>query len=106
MVLMGKRKRKKERERDKERVGWTFSEFSSAEFCAEFSAKFRRTQAAVPKEELEMSMIEGLRPAAPSPDLLVDENPKRERDAEQDREKRRRGITCNKKRSKVRGQEG
>lgn len=96
---MGERKRERKRERKSE------SDFLR-NFAAEFSAKFRHTQAAVPKKELEMSVIEGLRPAAPSPDLLVDENSKRERDAEQDREKRRRGITCNKRRSKVRGQEG
>lgn len=61
------------------------------------SMAIRRTQAAVPKEELEMSMIERLEPAAPSPGLLVDEHPQRERDAEKDREERRRGVTCNKK---------
>lgn len=42
-------------------------------------------------------MIEGLEPAAPSPGLLVDEHPQRERDAEKDGEERRRGVTCNKK---------
>lgn len=42
-------------------------------------------------------MIEGLEPVVPSPSLLVDEHSQRERDAEEDREKRRRGVTCNKK---------
>lgn len=47
-------------------------------------------------------MVEGLRPAAPSPGLLVDENSQRERDAEQDREECRCGISCNKKTSDAR----
>lgn len=63
----------------------------------------RSTQAAVPEEELEVSVIEGLEPVAPSPGLLVDEHPQREGDAEKDREERRRGVTCNRKRSDARG---
>lgn len=62
-----------------------------------------RTQAAVPEEEFEVSVIEGLEPAAPSPGLLVDKHSQRERDAEKDRKERRRGVTCNKKRSGARG---
>lgn len=56
------------------------------------------TQAAVAEEKLEMNVIESLRPAVPSSRLFMDEHPERERDAEKDREKRRRGVTCNKKR--------
>lgn len=61
------------------------------------SIAIRRTQTAIPKEELEMSVVERLEPAAPSPGLLVDEHSQRERDAEKDREERRRRVTCNKK---------
>jgi len=42
-------------------------------------------------------VIEGLNPATPSPGLLMDEHPQRERDAEKDREKRRRGVTWKQK---------
>lgn len=57
----------------------------------------RRTQTAVSKEELKVSMIEGLKPVVPSPSFFVDEHSQRERDAEKDREKRCSGVTCNKK---------
>lgn len=83
--------------------------YSQVQFCSTLRGIFiasiaiHRTQAAVPKEELEMSMIEGLEPAAPSPSLFVNEHPQRERDAEKDREERRRGVACNKKRSRARG---
>jgi len=64
-------------------------------------ALFRHTQTAVPEEELEMSVVESLQPVAPSPGLLVDEDSQRERDAEQDREECRRGVTCNRKTSGI-----
>jgi len=87
---MQKKEREREREEEKE-----LDEFCTDEIlqCVPWNSKartFRRTQATVAEEKLEMSMIESLGPIAPSSGFLVNENPQCEGDAEKDREKRRR----------------
>jgi hypothetical protein len=92
MVLM--RKSKHEREREREREGEKkldeFSVFREISGERREPKSFRRTQATVAEEKLEMSMIESLGPIAPSSGFLVNENPQREGDAEKNCEKRRR----------------